>query len=158
MPISAIAGTREVMMHLRPEGESEHSGTYMAHLTGVMGAQAALEEYSRPGFYDELGKVGERFYSGFQEIIDRSGVRVRLQYVGPRFGLYFGVESEVTNYREAAVQSKAMLCSFSAGCIARGVYFQVSAHHGFSSAHTEADIDLALEGIEGAMSDVKAAA
>ena len=156
MPISAIAGPRAVMTEFRPVGECEHSGTYLAHLTAVLAAQAALEEYSQPGFYDRLETIGQRFYSGFQEIIDRSGVPVRLQYVGPRFGMYFGVTEEVTNYRQAARQSWAMLGEFVVGCIARGTYFHVSAHHGFSTAHTEADVDRVLEAVEGAMTDVKA--
>jgi len=47
-------------------------------------------------------------------------VPVRLQYVGPRFGLHFGIREEVTNYRQAAQANSAMLRSFVAGCIARG--------------------------------------
>lgn len=154
-PISAIAGRRDVMAHLRPSGESDMSGTYLAHLTTVLAAQAAIEVYTEPGFYEHLDAVGQRFYSGFQDLIDRSGVPVRLQYVGPRFGLYFGVTDKVTNYREAARQDRAMLLTFVAGCIQRGVYFHVAAHHGFSAAHTNADIDRVLEGIAGALQDVK---
>ena len=89
MPISAIAGKREVMMHFRPEGESEHSGTYLSHLTTVLAAQKALEIYSEPNFYDRLTRTGNKFYTGFQQIITRSGLSVRLQYAGPRFGIYF---------------------------------------------------------------------
>jgi len=155
MPISAIAGKRDVMMNLRPVGESQMSGTYLAHLITVMAALAALEEYSQPGFYERLEAIGKRFYTGFQRIIDRSGVPLRLQYVGPRFGLYFGFTHEVTNYRDAAQQDRAMLLRFIAACIERGVYFHVSPHHGFSSAHSEADIDRALVGIEGALADVR---
>jgi glutamate-1-semialdehyde 2,1-aminomutase len=157
MPISAIAGRREIMMHLRPEGQSELSGTYLAHLTAVLAASAALDEYSQPGFYERLDAIGRRFYAGFQEIVDRSGVPMRLQHVGPRFGMYFGLTSEVTNYRQAARQNRAMLLAFIAACIDRGVYFHVSPHHGFSAVHTEADIDRALEGIEGAMFEVRQA-
>jgi hypothetical protein len=39
----------------------------------------------------------------------------------------------------------------------RGVYLHVSPHHGFSSAHSESDIDRALDGMEGALEDVKQA-
>ena len=63
----------------------------------------------------------------------------------------------MTNYREAAGQNQELLLTFIAGCINRGVYFHVSPHHGFSSAHTEEDIDRSLEGIEGAMAEVKEA-
>ena len=154
-PISAVAGKREVMMHLRPEGQCEHSGTYLAHLTTVLAALTALGEYGRPRFYEQLETTADRFYGGFQEIVDRSGVPMRLQYVGPRFGMYFGIEERVTNYRQAARQSREMLLTFTSSCLERGVYFHVSPHHGFSAAHTEADIDRVLEAIEGAMPDVQ---
>lgn len=155
MPISALVGKRDIMMHLRPTGESEMSGTYLAHLTAILSASAALEEYSKPGFYKHLELLSQHFYNAFQTIIHRSGVPIRLQYVGPRFGMYFGLTEEVTNYREAAQQNHAMQLKFIAGCIKRGVYFHVSPHHGFSAVHTESDLDLVLEAIEGAMADVK---
>jgi glutamate-1-semialdehyde 2,1-aminomutase len=155
MPISAVAGRREIMRHLRPLGRSEMSGTYLAHLTTVLGALAALEEYASPGFYDRLGAVGEDFYAGLQEIIDRSGVPVRLQYVGPRFGLYFGVRGEVTNYRQAARKDRVLEHAFIAGCYRRGVYFAVSPHHGFSAAHGKAEMGRALSAIAEAIDDVK---
>jgi glutamate-1-semialdehyde 2,1-aminomutase len=157
MPISAVVGRREVMTHMRPAGNAEMSGTYLAHLTAVFAAQAALGEYSQPGFYERLDALGEHFYGGFQQRIERSGVAVRLQHVGPRFGLYFGLDPQlpVTNYRSAARQNQAQLLTFVRGCIRRGAYFHVSAHHGFSSAHTEADLDKALDAIEGALADVQ---
>ena len=157
MPISAIAGSREVMSHFRPLGDCEHSGTYLAHTTTVLAALAALEEYGRPGFYEHLEVLGEHLYSGFEEIIERSGVPMRLQHVGARFGMHFGHRDPVTNYREAARANRAMLLTFVAGCIRRGVYFHVSVHHGFSAAHTMADMDRVLEAIEGAVGDVRAA-
>ncbi|MFW5785894.1 MAG: hypothetical protein ACOCYC_01500 [bacterium] len=40
MPISALTGSRRVMEHLRPLGDSEMSGTYLAHLTAVEAARA----------------------------------------------------------------------------------------------------------------------
>jgi glutamate-1-semialdehyde 2,1-aminomutase len=155
MPISALAGRRDIMRELRPVGRSEHSGTYLAHLTAVLAARAALEEYSRPGFYERLAALGDRFYSGFNQLILASGVPIVLQHLGPRFGLYFGLTDRVTNYRESARQDRAMMATFIAGCIARGVYVNVSPHHGFSAAHTDADLDRALEGIEGALGDVR---
>ena len=155
LPISAVAGRRAIMQHLRPLGRSEMSGTYLAHLTAVVGALAALDEYGRPGFYDRLREVGESFYARFQAIIEQSGVPVRLQYAGPRFGIYFGVRDEVTNYRQAACKDRAVEHAFLAGCFRRGVYFAVSPHHGFSAAHTPADMDRVLAAIAGALEDIR---
>lgn len=155
MPISALAGRRSLMQHLQPLGESQMSGTYLAHPTAVLAALAALREYSSPGFYERLDAVCRHFYGGFQDAIARSGVALRLQFAGPRFGLYFGVRDAVGNYRQAAARDLAAELCFVRGCYDRGVYFQPAAHHGFSAVHTIADMDKALHAIEGALSDVR---
>ena len=148
----AVLAQGVLMEGLRPIGASEHSGTYLAHLTAVLAALAALDEYSQPGFYERLNGMADRFSAGFQTAIERCGVPVTLQHVGPRFGLYFGLAgSEITNYRQAAKQNTAMLHCFIAACIERGVYFHVSAHHGFSAAHTDADLDQVLAVVEAAL-------
>ncbi|PMP73047.1 MAG: aspartate aminotransferase family protein, partial [Roseiflexus castenholzii] len=120
MPISAIVGRHTVMHHLRPEGTSELSGTYLAHLTAVLAAHAAIEIYAEPAFYPCLLENCAYFYRSCAQLIERSRVPLRLQWVGPRFGLYFGIDAPVRNYRDAARQSRAMLRTFVAGCIARG--------------------------------------
>ena len=130
------------MRHLRPLGQSEHSGTFLAHLTAVLAARAALEVYSEAGFHEKLDAAGRHFYAG-------------LQHVGPRFGLFFGVEGDVKNYREAARQDLRLLKGFVAGCIRRGVYFHVAAHHGFSAVHSPEDLDRVLEAAEGALGELQ---
>ncbi len=151
IPISALAGKRAVMEHLKPVGQSEMSGTYLGHLTAVLAALAALAEYSRPGFYEGLDALGERFYGGFQEIAQRHGIPLQLQALGPRFGLYFGVTTPVTNYRQAAAKDRDLEYRLIAGCLARGVFFHASPHHGFSAAHTDAHLDRVLDAVDGAM-------
>ncbi len=155
MPISALVGRRELMQHLMPLGDSQMSGTYLAHLTAVMAALAALEEYSSPDFYRRMDGVSQHFYAGFSRAIERNGLPLRLQFAGPRFGLYFGVREAVTNYRQAARKSQPAELTFIRACFQRDVYFQPSAHHGFSAAHTRQDMDLVLDAIEGALHDVR---
>ena len=73
------------------------------------------------------------------------------------FGIFFGITEKVTNYRQAAMQSSEMALFFYKACIDHGVYFHVSPHHGFSSAHTEPDLLRALDGIEMALQQVRVA-
>jgi glutamate-1-semialdehyde 2,1-aminomutase len=157
LPISAIVGKRDVMGHLRPLGDAEHSGTYMGHLVPVMGALACLAELSASGVYPRLYALGDRLYRGVDDAVRRLGVRARLQYLGPRFFIYFGLDPdrEVQDYRSAMAHDRAAALAFTREAAARGVYFHdyggELAHHGFSTAHTEADIDTALEAVEGAL-------
>lgn len=155
MPVSALVGTRAVMRHLKPLGESQMSGTYLAHLTGVLAAQAALDVYASAGFHARLFELAAHFRTGFERLVAESGAVVRLQQLGPRFGLYFGVDVPVTNYRQAAQRDLAAELVFIRGCFDHGVFLQPSAHHGFSAVHTLADIDFSLDAMGPALALVR---
>jgi glutamate-1-semialdehyde 2,1-aminomutase len=154
LPLSAIVGSRSVMSHIRPLGNSEHSGTYLGHLIPVAGALATLQIVSEPGFFDHIYALGDQLYAGIDAIIRRSGVRARIQGLGARFAIYFGVDpdEEITNWRQAAQNDSQMALKFLKAAVDNGVYFHdyggKPAHHGFSAAHTTEDIDRALDGIE----------
>lgn len=161
LPLSAIVGKREVMSHFRPLGQAEHSGTYLGHLIPVAGALATMEEVTKPGFYAGLFARADQLYAGIRDIIRRSGVKARLQGLGPRFTIYFGLDpdTEVLNWRQAGKADSQMTLRFIKAAIDHGVYFHdyggKPAHHGFSAAHTAADIDRVLEGIDAAFASLK---
>jgi len=155
MPLSAFMGTREIMETCTPVGPAMHSGTYNAHLALVAAARAFLREVSKPGFYHSLNALGERLYVGMREIFERRGVTAWVQGVGCRFGLLFGLESEPRNYRDIARQDMDKMAAFHLACLKRGVYLHhFSPHHGYSSAHTMADIEDALEAMDQAAKEV----
>ncbi len=158
-PLSVFAGKREIMEHLQPLGNCQHSGTYNGHLIPIMAAQACLEEISSAGFYDHIYKLADQLYSGLDMIFRDTGVPGRVQGLGSRFGIYFGIEEEVTNYRIAAKSDDELGRKFFSAALRHGVLFCDSwgkaSHHGYSAAHTETDIEQVLERIEAAMKDVK---
>ena len=59
-----------------------------------------------PG-HQRLFEVSEHFRKGFERHIATSGAAVRFQQLGPCFGLYFGIDTVVTNYRQAAKRDLA---------------------------------------------------
>jgi glutamate-1-semialdehyde 2,1-aminomutase len=159
VPLAVLAGSREVMMTLSPEGPAAHSGTYSGHLFGVMAALATLDQLCRPGLYDGprgLFAVSDRLLDGLRQIFERHGVPCRVQGIGPRFGLYFGADPdvEIWNYNQAADHDGAQLRRFARLCFDRGLYFHTYdvalGHHGFSAAQTTADVDQALDRIDDA--------
>lgn len=154
-PISALAGRRAVMQHLKPEGRSQMSGTFLAYPACVLAASAAVTVYSHPDFYPMLMRRSELFGDALQAAIDEVGVVVRLQQLGPRFGLYFGVDGPVTDYRQAARRDLAQEMVFIRACHARGVYLQPSAHHGFSAVHDEPVLMRAVAAMREALVEVR---
>jgi glutamate-1-semialdehyde 2,1-aminomutase len=155
MPISAFMGTREIMETCTPVGPALHSGTYNAPPALVIAIRALLNEVTRPGFYAHLDALGEQLYAGMREIVERRGIKAWVQGVGARFGLLFGLDEEPRNYRDVARQDMDMMRAFHLACLKRGVYLHyVSPHHGYSSAHTIADIEETLNVMDDAAGDL----
>jgi len=154
-PLSLFAGKREIMQHVRPLGNSQHSGTYNGHLIPVMAALACLDEISSEGFYDHINQLAEKLYRGLEEIFEYSGLKIRLQGVGARFGLYFGVDEEVKDYRMAAQSDRKLGAKFYAAAYHQGLHFVPFIHHGFSAAHSLKDVDEILDRVDSAVKKIK---
>ncbi len=161
LPLAVVAGRADIMRHLSPLGQAAHSGTYSGHLFSVLAAIASLEEITAPGFYDRIFAVAERLYDGLAELCARYGIPARVQGLGARFGIYFGVTEEVWDYQAAARNDGDLCHRFIRACFERGVYFHnygrlALGHHGFSAAHSTADIDESLNRIEDALRSLAA--
>ena len=155
MPISAFMGTREIMETCTPVGPALHSGTYNAPPVLVAAIGALLDEVTRPGFYEHLKALGARLYGGMNEILARRGVKAWVQGVGARFGLLFGLDREPRNYRDVAQQDMEKMRLFHLACLRRGVYLHhVSPHHGYSIAHSMADIGETLDVMDTAIKEL----
>jgi len=154
--LSAFVGSREVMGAVSPLGGAVHSGTFNAHPIAILAANAFLDLAQTPEFWAHLDGLGKRFYPGLGDAFERAGLPVWVQAVGARFCLLFGLDAEPTNYREAARYDRDLATRFYGAALEEGVYFHTMWHHGFSAAHTTADVDRALEGIEAAARRVAA--
>jgi glutamate-1-semialdehyde 2,1-aminomutase len=155
MPISAFGGRRDIMDHLMPKGDCQHSGTYNGHVICVAAALAAVKAYQEPGFYEHIATLGERLYTGLQRLFDDRGVTARVQGLGARFGIYFGIREPVTNYRDALHHQRERMLDFIAAAIQHGVYFHDygggACHHGFCAAMSATDVDETLERLDEAV-------
>jgi len=151
-PLSVFGGRRDIMERLMPTGDCQHSGTYNGHVVAVAAALAAVTAYREPGFYEHIHAVAARLYGGLQAIFDQHGVAARVQGLGARFGIYFGLTGPVCNYRDALAHQRETMLRFIAAAIRHGVYFHdyggAACHHGFCAAMTLDDVDEALTRLE----------
>ncbi len=160
-PLSVFGGRRDVMERLMPTGDCQHSGTYNGHPVAVAAGLAAVTAYRQPGFYEHINAVAERLYGGLQGVFDRHGIAARVQGLGARFGIYFGVAGPVCSYRDATVHQRETMLRFIAAAIRHGVYFHdyggAACHHGFCAALTMADVEEALSRLDDAVRELAAA-
>ena len=157
-PLSVFGGRKDVMDRLMPVGDCQHSGTYNGHVVSVAAGLAAVTAYREPGFYDHIHDIGRRLCDGLNAIFQRHGVAGRVQELGARFGVYFGVDGPVRSYRDAVRHQRDQMLRFIASAIRHGVYFHDygggACHHGFCAAMTRADADEALGRLEEAVREM----
>jgi glutamate-1-semialdehyde 2,1-aminomutase len=152
-PIAALAGSAEVMQVLEPGGGVPLSGTYTTHPAAVHAALAALQVLSAPGFYDDLNRRATAFHDGLQTAFDQADVAVLVRGLGARFGLYFGVQDPPVDFASAARSDLAQSRTFVRAALREGLYFadfpgrRVPMHYGIGAAHTDADLQTALEAL-----------
>jgi glutamate-1-semialdehyde 2,1-aminomutase len=158
-PLSVFGGRRDIMDRLMPVGDCQHSGTYNGHPVSVAAGLAAVTAYRQPGFYDHIFAVAERLHGGLQEILQRHMITARVQGLGARFGIYFGISEQVNNYRDAVKHHREQMLRFIALAIEHGVYFHdyggAACHHGFCAAMTLADVEEALTRLDHAVVRMK---
>lgn len=152
LPIAAVAGRRDVMEALAPVGKVVNQGTYYGQVLVMHAADAFLKLAADPANWRYQEKLGRRLYSGLEDLFRRYRIG-HIRATGNRFGMFFGIEEPIWEYRQAAKVDRELEFRFYKATFNHGVYFMHSWHHGFSWAHTEKDIDKALEGIEASIRD-----
>ena len=150
LPIAAVVGRKDVMETLAPVGPVSNQGTYYGQVLVMHAAKAFLDLAADPSNWAYQEKLGQRLYKGLDDLFARYGAG-RIQAVGNRFGMFFGLDEPVWEYRQAALVDHELEFRFYKATFHHGVYFMHSWHHGYSWAHTEKDLDDALEGIEASL-------
>jgi glutamate-1-semialdehyde 2,1-aminomutase len=158
-PLSVFGGRKDIMDRLMPTGDCQHSGTYNGHPVAVAAGVAAVTAYREPGFYDHIHALANRLYAGLQDLFTRHGIAARVQGLGARFGIYFGIDKEVTTYRDVVGHHRESMLRFIRSTIEHGVYFHdyggAACHHGFCAAMSMADVDEALTRLDAAIGQLK---
>jgi glutamate-1-semialdehyde 2,1-aminomutase len=156
-PLSVFGGRADIMARLMPTGDCQHSGTYNGHPVSVAAGLAAVTAYCQPGFYTHINAVAERLYTGLDTLFVRHGIGAHVQGLGARFGIYFGIDGPVRDYRDALRHLREQMLRFIKTAIAHGVYFHdyggAACHHGFCAAMTLPDVDETLQRLDRAMAE-----
>jgi glutamate-1-semialdehyde 2,1-aminomutase len=146
MPIGAVAGKRELMDLLAPDGPVYQAGTLSGNPLSVRAGLRTLEVLAEPGTYERLESAGQRLENGLRSSLMEAGVRGCINRSGSLLTLFFGVE-RVADADEARAADTAAFARFFHGMLQRGIYLPPSQFEALfvSLAHSDADLDRTIE-------------
>jgi glutamate-1-semialdehyde 2,1-aminomutase len=156
-PLGAFGGRGDLMGMISPLGAAVHFGTYNANPLTTAAGLACLSEVLTKDVYGKLDRLGEKFATGLEQIIERLGLPACVTSEGPLGGIQF-VADEPHNYRQANRGNKQMWTEYWYGMLSKGVIPMGSAwfeEYSISAAHTEEDIDETLNITEDVLKEVK---
>jgi glutamate-1-semialdehyde 2,1-aminomutase len=145
LPVGVYGGRAELMRRVAPLGPVYQAGTFCGNPLTVRAALAAMREYRRPGFFEELSRKTEQFCQGLRSLFPEAYV----PSVGGMFGFGFGVD-QLRDHSDAQRLDTDKFAHFFHAALAEGVYFPPSTFDAasLSVAHTEEDLELALRRLE----------
>ncbi len=146
MPVGAYAASAAIMKNIAPEGPVYQAGTLSANPVAMAAGLATLTELLKPGFYEALEQKTAQFTSRLQRFCDEKGYDVTFPHIGSIFWPTF-THQRIQRADEIDPARMDYFKKMHLECLKRGVYFGPSGYEvGFiSSAHTQADLDFAVE-------------
>jgi len=155
-PVAALGGRRDILS-LVADGTVSMAGTYSANTIAVAAALAALDELTRPGTYQRIYALCERFYASLERLLHDAGVPGHVAGLGPVLQVWFA-ERPIHNYRDAArYTNQQRFRRWWQGMLGRGVLFHPGAFENLfvSLAHSDDDIDATLEAARHVMNELR---
>lgn len=149
VPISVLAGRRDLIEGLSPLGSTFFSGTFNGHLLNVAIANRCVELLETDPPYEHLAALGGALRDGIAQAIADTGVGAIVQQFGSVWSLYFTREA-VESYRDIARSSRdkndPVQRAYQRFMLTRGFY--IHPHYmirGYiTAAHTHEQIDGAV--------------
>lgn len=146
MPVGAYAASAAIMKNIAPEGPVYQAGTLSANPVAMAAGLATLTELLKPGFYETLEQKTAQFNGRLQNYCDEKGYDITFPHIGSIFWPTF-THQRLQRADEIDPARMDYFKKMHLECLKRGVYFGPSGYEvGFiSSAHTQGDLDFALE-------------
>lgn len=93
LPLSLIAGKKEIMKHYMPTGEVFFAGTFNGHPLSIAVAKTVLKKLDDGEIYEQLDEMGDHFRLEINNLISEYDLNIAIQGIGSMFTIGFGCKS-----------------------------------------------------------------
>jgi glutamate-1-semialdehyde 2,1-aminomutase len=141
MPVGAYGGRTDIMEKVAPSGPVYQAGTLSGNPLSVAAGLKTLEIISRRGFFDELHRKSNEFFSGIKGFIDEHNLPLTVNHVNS-MGCVFFKAGGVKNFADAMQSNTETFARYFALLLEAGVYIAPSQYEALfiSSAHAPEDL------------------
>ena len=141
LPVGAFGGKEEIMNQLAPIGGVYQAGTLSGNPLAMAAGIKTLEIISSNNFFKNLHKKSKFLLDGINNISEKYGKSINVDYQGGMFGIYF-TKNNIDNYEDIAKSNLDEFISFFKFMKKNGIFFAPSPFEaGFiSSSHSKKDL------------------
>ncbi|WP_457635403.1 glutamate-1-semialdehyde 2,1-aminomutase [Persephonella sp.] len=149
LPVGAYGGKREIMLHVAPEGPIYQAGTLSGNPLAMAAGLRQLQILKEKNPYQELDNKGKKLEDGFNQLIDKYGIKATVNRVGSMITMFF-TDKEVKNFNDAKSSDLELFNRFYRLMLEKGVYLAPSQFEAsfLSTAHSDEDINKTLNAVE----------
>ncbi|WP_171063986.1 aspartate aminotransferase family protein [Actinomadura soli] len=144
-PVAAVAGHRAALSMVE-DGTVNHRGTYNGSTASMAAVVATVDAIADGQVHRHIEAVGSRLMSGFAEIADKVGVRLRVRGFPAAFYIALVDRDPGEPWEEAAPPDMSGYRRLVAGLVDRGIWASARGNWYLSAAHTHDDISTTLRG------------
>jgi len=151
LPVAAYGGRRDIMERVAPSGPVYQAGTLSGNPLAMAAGLATLSALT-PALHSKIEKRTAAVVEGLQKIADDLGVPLTTGCAGSMWGFFFAGKP-VRNFSDAKASDVGLFKRFFHAALERGVYLAPSPFEAcfMSAAHSDADIETALERMRDAL-------
>jgi glutamate-1-semialdehyde 2,1-aminomutase len=151
LPVAAYGGRRDIIERVAPSGPVYQAGTLSGNPLAMAAGLATLSALT-PALHSKIEKRTAALVEGLQTIADDMGVPLTTGWAGSMWGFFFA-EKPVRNFSDAKASDSGLFKRFFHAALERGVYLAPSPFEAcfMSAAHSDADIETALERMRDAL-------
>jgi len=158
LPVGAYGGRKDIMSRLAPLGPVYQAGTLAGNPLAMSAGLATLKIIDdTPGFYRELDRKGALLENGLRANLKEAGIPGLINRIGSLMTLFFTEEKKVNSYQTAVKSDTERYARYFKLSLENGIYLAPSQFEAafVSHAHTDNDIDIALQSSLAAMKMLK---